>query len=114
MTASKVPSCGERADVQLVDQGRGERPGLELVVGPAERGVVDDPRRAVDAVRLPAGSGVGQVLGVVDVEGIFLAGPGAVDRSPATSPRPGGSRSIGMVSPATFTETLSASGAQTR
>ncbi len=107
------PLGGERADVQLVDQGRRERAGLVFVVGPIEVVVVDDPARPGHAVGLPAGPGVGEVRVVVDREGVILAGPGAT--------RPGlppafhiGAGSMAIDSPPTLTETCFASGAQTR
>jgi len=43
----------ERADVDLVEDGGGERGRLETRVAPRERRVVDDARGAEDPVRLP-------------------------------------------------------------
>ena len=63
---------GERPDVQLVEHEVGHGRGPEAVVGPVEA-VVDDRRRPVDAVGLPARGGVGpQPV----VEPVPVAGPG--------------------------------------
>ena len=71
MTASKVPSRRERADVQLVEDELVERqPGPGSI---AKRGRVDDPRRAADALGLVAEQDRGAPA-AVEHEDVVVAG----------------------------------------
>ena len=47
------PRRGEGADVQLVEHGGGQRPCLPAGVGPGKRRVIEHPRGAMHAMRLP-------------------------------------------------------------
>ncbi len=72
MTASKVPSARERADVQLVEHElleRQRRTAFDL-----EAGRVDDPRRAADPLRLVARARIGQRLRTVEHEHVVVTG----------------------------------------
>ena len=64
---------GERADVQLVEHAAGQLAPRPRPVGPEEGRLVVELRRAVHAVGLAAGAGVGQRRGVV-VEQVGVAG----------------------------------------
>jgi hypothetical protein len=73
------PRGRERADVQLVEDGRRERPGAPAGVRPAEGAVVDEARRPVHAGRLEGRAGVGPGRSAVEREGVVGAGPGVRD-----------------------------------
>ena len=68
---------GEGADVHFVKHlavGGNAGPG---VVGPVEGGGVDDLRRAMGAVGLEAGGGIGErLLGAIEAKAISCSGPG--------------------------------------
>ena len=63
----------ERADVQLVQHELGQRRRLEQLVGPRERGRVDDRRGSVDAVGLPARCRVGKLVPAVQAIAVARA-----------------------------------------
>ena len=75
----------EGADVQLVEDRAGQRHAAPVLVGPGERAVVDEPRRPVDAVRLPGAARVGPRVAAVEDEGVVegLLRRREVDRPPA-------------------------------
>ena len=65
---------GEGADVEFVDQVVLERQTGPGAVAPGEGARVDDPRRSVDALRLPAGGWVGALAAVGEAIEIVLPG----------------------------------------
>ena len=65
----------EGADMALVQDGPGQRQPAPAAVVPAERGVVDDPGRAVHPVRLRAGARVGPGRAAIQAVRVVAARP---------------------------------------
>jgi hypothetical protein len=70
--AAEGALLAEGADVQLIDDAVAEVPAVPCRVGPGERGGVDQPRRPVDAIRLPARPRVWQRRTPVEPERVVI------------------------------------------
>ncbi len=67
----------KRAQVQLVNKAAGKRRRLPLAVAPGERGMIDQPGRTMDTIRLPLASRIGEWgFQAIDHEPVVRARPG--------------------------------------
>ena len=69
----------EGADVQLVQDGRGEIDAPPAPVGPDEGAVVDNPRRPVNARGLPGGARIRPRWAAVEAVAVVVSGAGVVN-----------------------------------
>src|SRR5437762_11014761 len=74
--ASKCAFRSEGTNVQLINDGARERFGLPIVIGPGKGGMIDQTRRAMQAIRLELRPGVGNRTTIVDYKRVLGAWPG--------------------------------------
>ena len=74
MTLSNVPSAREGAGVEFVDDEVFQRNAGPALIGPVKRVGIDDARRTVNAVRLPARNRIGTLVRSVAIENIEIFG----------------------------------------
>ena len=103
---------GEGAHVELVQDRAAQRNAAPAAVVPAERGVVDDPGRAVHPVGLPRGAGIGPSGAAIETKLVVAARLRASGACRVHQSR--SAAAIGIGCPSSTRSTRCARGAQTR